>query len=101
MFKPSVPKDGTARYDKNFKFVNLAATATEPQDLAEALSNKNWKHAMEVEYDALMKNQTWHLVPSRQGRNIIDCKWVSKIKRNSDGTIDRYNARLVAKGFKQ
>jgi histone deacetylase 1/2 len=32
---------------------------------------------------------------------VIDCKWVYKIKRRSDGTIDRYKARLVAKGFKQ
>jgi histone deacetylase 1/2 len=40
-------------------------------------------------------------VPSREGKNIIDCKWVYKVKRKSDGTIDRYKARLVAKGFKQ
>jgi hypothetical protein len=41
------------------------------------------------------------LVPPRVGTNIIDCKWVYKIKRKSDGSIDRYKARLVAKGFKQ
>ena len=35
------------------------------------------------------------------GRNLIDCKWVYRIKKKSDGTIDRYKARLVAKGFKQ
>jgi histone deacetylase 1/2 len=57
--------------------------------------------AMDVEYTALMKNKTWHLVPPEQGRNLIDCKWVYKIKRNADGSIDRYKARLVAKGFKQ
>ena len=50
---------------------------------------------------ALMGNETWHLVLEEQGKNIIDCKWVYKIKRKSDGTIDRYKARLVAKGFKQ
>ena len=56
---------------------------------------------MSIEYDALMKNQTCHLVPPKSGRNIIDCKWVYKIKKKVDGTIDRYKARFVAKGFKQ
>jgi hypothetical protein len=56
---------------------------------------------MDIEYDALMKNKTWHLVPPQKGRNVIDCKWVYKIKRKVDGSLDRYKARLVAKGFKQ
>jgi hypothetical protein len=55
----------------------------------------------EEEFSALMKNGTWHLVPTSQASNIIDCKWVYKVKRNTDGTIDRHKARLVAKGFKQ
>jgi len=56
---------------------------------------------MDVEFDALIRNKTWHLVPPQKGKNVIDCKWVYKIKRRSDGKIDRYKARLVAKGFKQ
>lgn len=36
----------------------------------------------------------------RKGKNIIDCKWVFKVKRKSDGAIDRLKARLVAKGFR-
>jgi histone deacetylase 1/2 len=56
---------------------------------------------MEVECSALQTNNTWRLVPPRPGVNIIDCKWVFKIKHKSDGTIERYKARLVAKGFKQ
>jgi hypothetical protein len=56
---------------------------------------------MNEEYSALVKNRTWHLVPEKEGENLIDCKWVYKIKRRSDGSIDRYKARLVAKGFKQ
>jgi histone deacetylase 1/2 len=56
---------------------------------------------MDEEYDALIKNHTWHLVPSTRGHHVIDCKWMYKVKRKADGTVDRYKARLVAKGFKQ
>jgi hypothetical protein len=41
------------------------------------------------------------LVPPQKGNNIIDCKWVYKTKRKQDGSLDRYEARLVAKGYKQ
>jgi hypothetical protein len=56
---------------------------------------------MDEEYNALITNKTWHLVPPTRGQNVIDCKWVYKVKRKADGTIERYKARLVAKGFKQ
>ena len=73
----------------------------EPTTVDEALSHKHWVTAMDAEYQALMKNKTWHLVPRPKGKNIVGCKWVYKIKRKADGTVDRYKARLVAKGFKQ
>jgi hypothetical protein len=56
---------------------------------------------MDNEFDALLKNETWHLVPPKAGTNIINCKWVYKIKRKCDGSIDRYKAWLIVKGFKQ
>jgi hypothetical protein len=77
-------------------------TATrEPQIVEEALGNKNWKEAVDIEYNALMNNNTWHLVPPKKGSNIIDCKWVHKIKYNADGSLNKYKSRLVAKGYKQ
>jgi histone deacetylase 1/2 len=86
--------DGTVRY-------GLLAANGEPNNLEEALGHEDWKRAMDDEFSALQRNKTWHLVPPNRGRNIIDCKWVFKIKRKADGTIDRYKARLVAKGYKQ
>jgi hypothetical protein len=56
---------------------------------------------MDSEYTTLLKNKTWQLVPRKPGANIIDCKWVYKVKKKADGSIDRYKARLVMKGFKQ
>ena len=56
---------------------------------------------MEQEYQALLQNETWTLVPPPPRVNIIDSKWVFKVKKHADGSIERYKARLVAKGFKQ
>jgi hypothetical protein len=56
---------------------------------------------MRDEYRALQDNKTWHLVPPNSTKNLIDCKWVYHVKTHADGTIDRYKARLVIKGFKQ
>ncbi|XP_071685509.1 uncharacterized protein [Lolium perenne] len=92
--KPRVFTDGTIRY-------GMLTSTGEPRNIREALDDKNWKKAMEDEYNALLQNKTWHLVSPDTSRNIIDCKWVYRIKKNADGTIDRYKARLVAKGFKQ
>jgi hypothetical protein len=66
-----------------------------------AMQHPKWHQAMVDEYQALLHNKTWHLVPPGAGLNVIDCKWVFKLKHKSDGTIDHYKACLVAKGFKQ
>ena len=55
--------DGTVRYDK-VKRAFLSHIG-EPTCLHDALAHKDWKEAMDHEYDALMKNKTWHLVPPR------------------------------------
>jgi hypothetical protein len=92
--KPKEFTDGTVRYGN-------VAFSSEPLNLHEALTVPHWKMAMNDEYNALMRNKTWHLVPAQPSRNVIDCKWVLKVKHKADGSIDRYKARLVAKGFKQ
>jgi len=56
---------------------------------------------MSAKLTALMRHNIWTLVPPPKHCHPIDCKWVFRVKRNADGTIDRFKARLVAKGFNQ
>jgi hypothetical protein len=56
---------------------------------------------MNEEYLSLMKNDTWDLVPIPKGTKNFICKWVYRNKYASDGSVERHNARLVAKGFSQ
>ena len=71
----------------------------EPRTVKQALQDPHWHQAMEVEYTALLKTNTWTLVPPPPHGNVIDCKWVFKLKYKPDGSIDLYKARLVSKGF--
>ncbi|PKI57099.1 hypothetical protein CRG98_022493 [Punica granatum] len=73
----------------------------EPCTFSKVQKDPHWRAAMEEEFQALINNHTWDLVPAPPSRNIIGCKWVYRIKQKADGTIDRYKARLVAKGFSQ
>jgi hypothetical protein len=65
------------------------------------VSNPNWNAAMLSDYNALLGNGTWFLVQRPKNWNIIRYKWVYKLKQKPDGTIERYKAQLVAKGFEQ
>ena len=56
---------------------------------------------MDLEIAALHKNHTWDLVDQSAAVNITGCKWVYKLKHKPDGSIDRYKARLMAKGYHQ
>lgn len=62
---------------------------------------QRWKEAITEEMESLEKNKTWVLTSLPNGRTVIDSKWVFKIKRNEVGAVDRYKARLVARGFNQ
>lgn len=56
---------------------------------------------MSEEFNALVKHGTWELVPSNPSIIPVGCRWLFRIKHNVDGTISRYKARLVTKGYHQ
>jgi len=77
----------------------------DPKSVKEAqMSNEwnEWQKAMQDEFKSLEKNQTYYVVDEvPEHTPIVDCKWVFKKKRNPDGSVARYKARLVARGFTQ
>ena len=79
----------------------LLAINDEPWDFKEANKTKEWRDACKDEILLIEKNKTWSLTDLPVGGKAIGLKWVFKIKRNSDGSINKYKARLVAKGYVQ
>jgi hypothetical protein len=104
-------KDGIVRYPQNARGFVCSVTdtkptmtlsaITEPTSLEQAVTDPGWKKAMDEEYSSLMRNHTWDLVPPRKEVNLIDSRWVFKVKKKVDGSVERVKARLVAKGYKQ
>ena len=83
------------------KYTLSLLTEHEPTSYAEACQHDCWVKAMQLELDALALNHTWSIVDLPPHAKAIGSKWVYKIKRKSDGSIERYKARLVAKGYNQ
>jgi hypothetical protein len=72
-----------------------------PSTYRAALANPHWRAAMEDEFAALLANNTWDLVPRPPGANVVTGKWIFRHKFQADGSLDRYKARWVLRGFTQ
>jgi hypothetical protein len=76
----------------------------EPTNYAEAMmdpDSKKWQSAMRSKIDSMGDNQVWNLVDPPDGVRPIECKWIYKKKKDMDGNVHVYKARLVAKSFRQ
>ena len=94
--------------DKNAVFALLAGNAEaeglEPMTIEEAKMQPDWlkwEEAINAELKSLDDANTWNMVERPKNTNIVSCKWVFKIKKNTAGEIDKYKACLVACGFTQ
>jgi hypothetical protein len=75
-----------------------------PTTIAETYSSLDanlWKEAIQSEIDSIMSNGTWEVVDRPFGCKPVGYKWVFKKKLWPDGTIEKYKARLVTKGYIQ
>ena len=85
----------------HFAYMMRVLEVRDPESYAEVAKDANWRAAMEEEMHALAENETWDLVDAPKGVKPIGCRWVYKVKYNTDGSVNRYKARLVAKGYAQ
>ena len=95
-------------YDEQVKlFVSSNIHENEPSSYAEATHPDNphsskWIEAINAELNSLKEHDTWTIVPRPpKGTLVVSCKWVWRIKTKADGSVERYKARLVARGFTQ
>jgi hypothetical protein len=80
---------------------HVAPLSPVPRTFRAALADPNWRAAMEAEHSALLVNNTWDLLPRPPRANVVTGKWVFKHKFNADGSLERYKARWVLRGFTQ
>ncbi|KAI1007366.1 hypothetical protein K3495_g860 [Podosphaera aphanis] len=79
----------------------ISIPKTYEQAVNDKIHGKIWKHAISTEIEALLSNSTWEEQTLPTEANLVSTKWVFTIKLKNDGTIERYKARSVARGFSQ
>ena len=51
------------------------------------------------EYNSIMKNDVWEVVPRLERKSVVTSRWLYKFKHVADGSIEKYKYRFVARGF--
>ena len=71
----------------------------EPTCFEEETKKKEWIDTMVEEYQSILKNDVWEIVPRPKDKSVVSSKWIFKTKHSTDGSIKNYKARFVACGF--
>jgi len=87
---------------QNYEYSGMCLLAAEePENIDQALEDECWKKAMISELESIEENNTWYFCELPRGHKAIGLKWVYKVKKNPEGEIVKYKARIVAKGYAQ
>jgi hypothetical protein len=102
--KHAAPKGTFRESRKPDKYSGLIAQLnlvidSKPSTFDEATKHKVWKDAMIEEYESILRNYVWEVVPRPQGKSVVTSKWIYKIKHAADSSIEKFKARFVARGF--
>ncbi|GKE26598.1 reverse transcriptase domain-containing protein [Tanacetum coccineum] len=90
-----------ARIEKSFRLDFVAFMVENEYFLSRSIRMAQWKEAIKSEIDFILQIYTWELVVLLSGCKSLGYKWIFKKKMKADGTIDKYKARLIIKGFRQ
>jgi hypothetical protein len=73
----------------------------DPTIYEEVAGKKEWKDAMVEEYQPIVKNDIWDMVPRPKEKSVVSSKWIFKTKHATNGSIEKYKAIFLARGFSQ
>jgi hypothetical protein len=104
--KYGVPKGTTRQVKRPKPFSSYTALMCdlldkEPTFFEESIQMKEWADAMTEEYQSIINNDVWEIVPRPKSKDVVSSKWQFKIKHATDGSIEKYKARFIARGFSQ
>ena len=69
---------------------------TEPYSFQEEVQQPTWVDAMVEEYESIVKNSAWEIVPRPVDKSVVGSRWIYKVNQAVDGIVEKYKARFVA-----
>ena len=69
---------------------------TNPSYFEEAVQEATWVDSMVEEYDSIVRNSAWEIVPRPVGKSDVGSRWIYKVKQAANRSIENYKARFVA-----
>jgi hypothetical protein len=99
--------EGTMRQSKkpkpysNYMALMCDLIKKEPTCFEEAIQKKEWVDAMTKEYQSIVNNDVWEIVPRPKNKDVVFSKWIYKIKHAADGSIEKHKEIFVARDFSQ
>jgi hypothetical protein len=74
---------------------------TKQSSFQEAVQDPIWFDSMVDEYDSIVKNSAWEIVPRPADKSVVGSRWIYKVNHADDGSVEKYKAKFVASGLSQ
>ena len=74
---------------------------TKPSSFEETVQQPIWFDDMVEEYDSIVRNNVWDVVPRPKNKSDVSSHWLYKVKQAADGSVEKHKTRFVARGFSQ